>query len=426
MRANRPCAPSTQRGAAALIVVVVLFFILAMVTAYAGRNLIFEQRTSINNQRATQAFEAAEAGLEFAVSQLSGGRTDAVCAPTTDTTQATFRDRHLTQGANGLFTLTGSQATLKPACMLLTGGPTCSCPAATAPALAEPVGLTPAFQLRFDPTAQPGVVRVTSTGCSSIGTQCYGASTKGQADAVAETSVLLALNSALARPPAAAITARGTVEINHHTVTISNDDVPSSGVTIDAGGPIQHTDYARLLSIPGSPGPNSLRANDPSLSAMTPDRMFLSTFGMDRATYRSQPAVVRVTCNGACDAAIAGAVSANPGRIVWVEGSATIDNNLVLGSTATPVMLVLQGDLTVAANLNMVGMLYLHAQSGSNVWNTTAGSTLIEGAVVTEGNLTFNGAPAIRFDPNVLRTISTKQGSMVRVPGSWRDFQAGS
>jgi hypothetical protein len=119
-------------------------------------------------------------------------------------------------------------------------------------------------------------------------------------------------------------------------------------------------------------------------------------------------------------------VSANPGRIVWVEGSATIDNNLVLGSSATPVLLVLQGDLTVAANFNMVGLLYLHAQSGSNVWNTTAGSTLIEGAVVAEGQLTFNGAPAIRFDPNVLRTISTTQGSMVRVPGSWRDFEAGS
>ena len=46
-----------------LLVVVVLFFILALVTAYAGRNLIFEQRTSVNNMRATQAFEAAEASM---------------------------------------------------------------------------------------------------------------------------------------------------------------------------------------------------------------------------------------------------------------------------------------------------------------------------------------------------------------------------
>ena len=76
---NRRPARATQRGAAALLVVVVLFFILALVTAYAGRNLIFEQRTSVNNMRANQAFEAAEAGLEFAVAHLAGGRINAAC-----------------------------------------------------------------------------------------------------------------------------------------------------------------------------------------------------------------------------------------------------------------------------------------------------------------------------------------------------------
>ena len=43
----------------------VLFFIMSLVAAYASRNLIFEQRTSANNYRSTQAFEAAEAGLEW-------------------------------------------------------------------------------------------------------------------------------------------------------------------------------------------------------------------------------------------------------------------------------------------------------------------------------------------------------------------------
>ena len=86
-----------ERGAAALLVVVVLFFILALVTAYAGRNLIFEQRTSVNNQRAAQAFEAAESGLDFAIGLLSGGRVDAQCVSTNDVAQNTFRQRHLTQ-----------------------------------------------------------------------------------------------------------------------------------------------------------------------------------------------------------------------------------------------------------------------------------------------------------------------------------------
>ena len=105
------------------------FFILAMVTAYAGRNLIFEQRTSINNQRATQAFEMAEAGLEFAVGLLSGGRVDDRCQPTASTAEVTFRQRHFAN-VDGTFTFSPAQANLRPTCMMLAGGPSCSCPGA--------------------------------------------------------------------------------------------------------------------------------------------------------------------------------------------------------------------------------------------------------------------------------------------------------
>jgi hypothetical protein len=425
MLRRKGASRSPQRGAAALLVVVVLFFILAMVAAYAGRNLIFEQRTSINNQRATQAFEMAEAGLEFAVGLLSGGRVNDQCQPTTSTAEVTFRQRHFAN-VDGAFTLSPAQANLRPTCMMLVGGPSCSCPGAGAPTLVEPVGMAPTIQLRFAPVAQPGLVRVTSRGCSSIGTQCYDASTKGQADAVAEVSMLLGLNSALASPPASAITARGSVNLSEAAVTVSNADVPTHGLTIDAGGAVLNANSARILSVPGTPGSASIRASDPSLSALTADRMFVSLFGMERAVYRTQPAVVRVTCSGACDAAIAEAVSANPGRVVWVQGPATIDSNLVLGDAANPVMLMVQGNLTVSANLHLFGVLYLHDASGGNVWTTSAGSTVIDGAVVAEGNLTILGTPRISYEPSVLRTIHTTQGSLVRVPGSWRDFEAGS
>ncbi len=61
--------------------VLLLFFIISLVAAYAGRSLIFEQRTSANQYRATQAFEAAEAGLEWALAMLNGGRISATCLP---------------------------------------------------------------------------------------------------------------------------------------------------------------------------------------------------------------------------------------------------------------------------------------------------------------------------------------------------------
>lgn len=418
-------SPRRQRGAATLIVVVVLFFILALVTAYAGRNLIFEQRTSVNNQRTAQAFEAAESGIDFAIALLSGGRVDAACASTTDVAFDTFRHRHLTQDANGNYTTPGAQAGLRPSCMLLSAGASCSCPTSGAPTLIAPVGgLAPTFQVRFDTVGDPGIVRAVSRGCSSMGSECY-ASASTKADSIAEVSVLLGLNSALATPPTAALTVRNGLNANNGTLTVVNSDAPSRGVTIDAGGAITNDGSVRLSSVPGTPGSSSVLANDTSLAALgSADRMFVTVFGMDRATHRSQPAAVRVTCSGNCATQIAQAVSRNPGRAIWVQGAATIDSAQVWGTAAEPVMLLVSGDLTVAANLQLTGVLYL--QGDSTTWATNAGSTLIQGAVVAEGNLSVQGGPTIVFDPGVLRTINQTQGSLVRIPGSWRDFAAGS
>lgn len=416
-----------QRGAAALLVVVVLFFILAMVTAYAGRSMIFEQRTSINNQRAAQAFEAAESGLDFAIGLLGGGRVDAACASTTDVSFDTFRQRHLTQDASGNYSTPGAQANLRPTCMLLTDGARCSCPTAGAPELIVPVGgLAPTFQVHFESgIGQPGVVRAVSRGCSSIGSECYAAAAPTKADAVAEVSVLLGLNSALATPPSAALTVRNGLNANGDALVVVNADVPTRGVTIDAGGAIVNDGSLRLSSVPGTPGSASVLANDPSLTELgSADRMFVSVFGMDRGTYRSQPAAVQVVCSGDCATQIATAISQNPGRVIWVQGPATIDSAQVWGTTAQPVMLLLQGNLTVSANLQLFGVMYL--QGDTTTWTTSAGSTLIQGAVVAEGDLSVQGAPTIVFNPDVLRTINLTQGSLVRIPGSWRDFAAGS
>ena len=77
---QRPTAPlRRERGVATLIVVMVLFFVVSLVAAYTNRNLLYEQRMSINNFRATAAMSAADAGIDWAVAMLSGARVDANC-----------------------------------------------------------------------------------------------------------------------------------------------------------------------------------------------------------------------------------------------------------------------------------------------------------------------------------------------------------
>ncbi len=83
-----------QRGAAALAVTLLLFFAMCLVAAYANRGLLLEQRASANQYRAAQAFEAAEAGIEWAIAQLNQPqRINGQCLPSADATDASFRER---------------------------------------------------------------------------------------------------------------------------------------------------------------------------------------------------------------------------------------------------------------------------------------------------------------------------------------------
>ena len=92
----------TQRGAAALVVALVLVFGMGLVLVFANRGMLFEQRSSVNQYRATLAFELAEAGLEWAVARLnddlfinskcaSSGAAVTVADPVTNS----FRQRYL-------------------------------------------------------------------------------------------------------------------------------------------------------------------------------------------------------------------------------------------------------------------------------------------------------------------------------------------
>ena len=87
--------PARQRGMAALVSVLALLLLVTLSAGYSARNLIFEQRTGINQYRATQALEAADAGQDWALGLLNAGLVDGSCSATADLAQRTFRDRYL-------------------------------------------------------------------------------------------------------------------------------------------------------------------------------------------------------------------------------------------------------------------------------------------------------------------------------------------
>ena len=259
MRRLRNPSAASQRGLGALVVVMMLFFIMSLVAAYASRNLIFEQRTSANNYRATQAFEAAEAGLEWGIAMLNGGRIDASCIGTADTTQDTFRERYLSLAANGTLQarkwVNGSVETaLLPSCIRSENGWTCSCPASGNPVLAVPSGLgtAPAFQLRFEALGGP-MMRVRSQACSNYSANCFNPAGRS-ADAIAEVNAIIGLANSITQTPAAAFTVRGSLVAGGARV------INAEGLAVNTGGP-------RPSTCPKSAGRPAARRTAPWHSA---------------------------------------------------------------------------------------------------------------------------------------------------------------
>jgi hypothetical protein len=439
---SRAAARRQQRGVAALIVTMVLLFIVTLVAAYTNRNLIFEQRTSANQYRSTQAFEAAQAGIEWATAMLNGGRITAACNPSTSVGDDSFRERYLSIDVNGAVTTRN----LASACVFNGGGWTCSCPKAGDPVLTAPTtpGVFPAFQVTFaaaNTGASPqraGVIRINVVACpkwEAPPATCLNYTSNAGEEGRATLSALMALHGGVRTPPASALTVRENITIAAGTVvTAVNQNLPSGGLAVVAGGNIVSDAPTELVvsGPPGTPRANAFQANDDSLvladvthSGGGPawnanDRTFVSVFGVRPETYRDQPATVRMVCNPCSSEGTDGlrdVIANNPGRPIWVSGTLDIGGAGPIGSAAQPAVIVVEGDVNFTAAVVLHGAVYGRTDN----W-AISGNGTVEGAVVAQRGFTAGGSMTYVYAPDTLTALRLQTGSFVMVPGSWRDI----
>jgi Tfp pilus assembly protein PilX len=413
-----------QRGAAALVVTTLLFFVMVLVTLFVNRNLVFEQRASANQYRATQAFEAAEAGAEWALAQLNNPqRIGPDCLPAAGSSATSFRSRYLNQTSATFAARTWNNAAvataLQPTCVRAGAGWTCSCPANGAPLLSasEGDGPFPAFSLQFLAGDKPGTLRVLATGCTSLAGACL-AESPTNADATARVDVTVGLLAGLRTPPAAALTTRGSVDADGAAFGAHNAD-PATGLALHAGTGIAAS-QARVTAPAGAPLASALLSHDAGLAALSTDRFFASYFGLDKERWKTQPAVTRIVCGSDCGATIAAAAATTDGSaLIWIDGDLALDGPVTIGSVEHPVLLVVDGAARLRGAVAFHGLLY----SSTLSWNDTAApGAVLRGAALSESTYTGNGAPDLVYDSGVLAKLKTRSGSFARINGGWRDF----
>ncbi len=439
-----------QRGAASLVVVLMLFFVIALVSAYTSRNLIFEQRTSVNQYRSSMAFETADAGIEWALALLNSGRIGNDCSEATAAADSSsFRQRYLSiDPVTGTITprkqFTNPAKELKPTCVWTGTGWACNCPTDGDSNLAEPAapGLHPAFRVLFVPqTAREGVFRIQVNGCVRMSEECLNDFSDRPRDSEgrAQHTTLVALKSGVTTPPAAALTVFGNV-LGGGAAVIQNSDAKAGGITIQAAGAV-NTAGLTLRSAPGTPGERSVMASDNTLvpNGLTVanllalpalplnwDRVFGSVFGLLPATYREQPAARVLNCpNTGCRAALSSLVAANPDRVIWIPGDLTLESAGDVGSLPNPATPAVAGAATIIVEgrvrfltpgVNIFGVV--HARKGN--WE---GSGTITGAALVEGDLAATASPTVLYDQAVINATRLSSGSFVPVQGDWKDFK---
>lgn len=430
------------RGVAALTVVMVLFFVMALVSAYTNRNLMFEQRISANSYRATRALEAADAGVEWTLAMLNGGRINANCTrpAATDAGAAAltdFRSRYLVPSASetfgeGAFELPWGQVAANrayPACIIVDGNLRCVCPtvgAAVADINAPADGIGSAFRITFrlfnDNTPRGGAIQFVARGCANPGqgnTSCHAQTDAVPAvDSVTGLITTVGLVRALPVAPKAALTAGGNVS-GTGSLRVSNGDF-ASGATVLAGGPLT-TAGPNQFSGPAGTDSDGRVDNDTvlqTLSGQGIEPWFRAQFVLDRASYQRQPAAVRLDCAAGCDgAAIAAALLLNPRNPIWAEGNVNLDADGALGSAADPVMLIVTGNLTISGDVQATG--YVHADQIN--WSAPA-TAWWDGALVSRTSFDASSTATLRYSKPALDIIRLRYGSFVRAPGGWNLF----
>lgn len=426
----------SQQGAATLVVVMVLFLVMALLAAYANRSLMFEQRISGSYYRASMAQEMAEGGLEWTVAMLNGGGIDDDCHAL-NTGGTRFVDKYLNISAADRLTK-GTSTTVAADCASTGTGLVCRCPApntrTTQPGTSVSGELVPTMGvvLGSDPAAHYGSFMVTSYGCTDGSIDgCTATRTEARSQkavAMSRQNASVAFIGAVPSSPAAPLTVKGTLTTaGTGGLGLHNTDALSAGTLVVSGGPAAALNDDRMDSVPGTPPDQARIFGDAYLSTLTTSdddntRFFRIFMGMSPSRYQNHPAARVVSCpnGGGCETNLVNAVSAGQ-RVLLVQGPMTISSNQTIGTAAEPVLIVVNGAVTISGSMQLNGML---VALGNLSWtNTGGGVSMITGMVLVQGNMSTNGRMDIVYRQSIANELRNRLGSYARVSGGWIDSE---
>lgn len=361
-----------QCGAMTLVTSVILFMVSSLIIIFAANFGIMLQKTATNTNQNAQAFQAAEAGLEYAINYLQKNSTT-ILANTSNGYLVPYSDSNITDVS-----------------------------------LADGSKFSVVYS---NPVANNyTLILITSTGTSPDGSAVRVVSQRVQ-----QTNLI---NNIGTTP----IVSKGTVT----TKDLSTVTNLSTNQTITSGTTVKITDFSRTITATGGSTAWSIGAdvqsNNSSLSSMAQDYFIANYLGSSSTNSLIGKAAIYYSSNSNTNyTALLSGLTGTSVFINQTSGVATINGSITIGSVASPVLLIVNGGLRLAGNLSFYGFII---NIGTNDVTQLQDNAVVRGAIATMNNLSTNNFSSIVYSSSVLSNLQNLNSmkSYAKVPGTWKDF----
>lgn len=412
MNMNTPALPTRQRGMATLLVALILLIAITLIVITTARTAFMEQRMSGNDMRTKAAFEAAQAGLDFAVSYFNTpGGMDKDSPPDGVIDTLTANPVALTDqsGARivGYYQVVFCSETLD-----------------LNAADCDTLDFT---NCSGTPPANPLATLILACGWSD--------------DNVGQRRIVQVLRKspAMSNPPTNPLSARGGVNVGG-SATVTNyfnnltiwsgqsiDNIGNSGKTYVRNPDVPTPVADAAIPLPPSPttctsnddyicttdintvGPDVI-ASDTSIAYLTDEQFFVNYFGETPAEYRETYASMEVAGNDTSS------LDGTQNEVIWVEGDASFQGGTQIGDRDNPVIVIINGDASAAGTVTIYGVVYVMGDISG------AGNFEVQGSMIVNGLVSGTGSVDVTFDPVTVGKAGTQLAKAGSLAGSWRDW----
>lgn len=405
-----------QRGLSTLVVVLGLFFVSALAAAYANRHVLVELRIARLVSDDLRAQAAAEHGLEQALMLLNRGAIDAGCQAVAQGGRPA-RERWLRTDDRGLWErrTAPAQGAQLVCDRSLDGEWQCAC--ADEQALpGRPNGAVASSSVRValaGAVERPGHLWLNAQGCAQASEGCPSPDAATPPGTGSHRRLQLAHLPALRQVPSSALLATGSVDLGDGMAVV-NTDAAAGGMALRAGGPLSGQRDA-VIGPNGALPAESALDHDGALSGLGAAGLMRRLLGLPLDELSRHPALHRLRCEAACDAAVVTALLDRGARFIWIEGPLRLDREVHWGQPDRPVLLVVGGDLAWTAPSRLTGALLVQ---GDARLSGGSGQARFDGAVVVGGRVQGEASAQLVHRADVLHRLQHTVGSFLRVPGS--------